>query len=379
MTKDRQTTDPAPRETSSGRSRRRRARGALEMSAGRAVVLVVIALLVGALLTAESVRVTASRQNEGWTRDVGMALTRPLVAVAQALRLDRPRDGLLAALGRETSGGDDVVVTFEPPAGNEATGAETEGGKTTDEPATGAADGGDGPATAKEAFSPKHKLRLLAAGDSLAITPGWAVYRLADSSKVMRPVADVDGRVSTGLSRPDVFDWFAHIRNEVERLRPHALVFLIGGNDNHDLLTGAPAAAEIGPFGTGSWVREYRRRVGGLIDDMAARGVFVVWLGLPITRSDVQSERFEVLNRIYRSEARERPGEAAYVDTWALFQDENGGYTEYLPDKDGDLVKVRTGDGVHFDRAGGDRIAWRVVAALRAKFDLTSWKQEARA
>ena len=62
-----------------------------------------------------------------------------------------------------------------------------------------------------------------------------------------------------------------------------------------------------------------------------------------------------------------------------VFQDENGGYTEYLPDKDGDLVKVRTGDGVHFDRAGGDRIAWRVVAALRAKFDLTSWKQEARA
>ena len=42
-------------------------------------------------------------------------------------------------------------------------------------------------------------------------------------------------------------------------------------------------------------------------------------------------------------------------------------------------MKVRTGDGVHFDRAGGDRIAWRVVAALRAKFDLTSWKHEARA
>ena len=146
----------------------------------------------------------------------------------------------------------------------------------------------------------------------------------------------MDGRVSTGLSRPDVFDWFDHVRDEVDRLRPHALVFLVGANDNHDLLTGAPAAAEIGPFGTRSWVREYRRRVGGLIDDMAARGVFVVWLGLPITRSDVQSERFEVLNRIYRSEARERPGEAAYIDTWALFQDESGGYTEYLPDKDGD-------------------------------------------
>ena len=373
MTTDKQTTEASPPGTDRS-PRRRRPRRPLEMSAGRAVVLVLVALAVAALLTAESVRTTASRQDEGLARDVGLALTKPLVVVAQALRLDRPRDGMLAALGRETSGDEDVVVTFERPPEQAPAEVETGSGTSEGEPATNGSTGGDAAAPAKEAFSPKRKLRILAAGDSLAITPGWAVYRLADSSKVMRPVAPVDGRVSTGLSRPDVFDWFGHVRDEVDRLRPHALVLLVGANDNHDLLTGAPEAAEIGAFGTRSWVREYRRRVGGIIDDMAARGTFVVWIGLPITRSEIQSERFAVLNRIYRSEARERPGKAAYIDTWSLFQDESGRYAEYLPDKEGTLVKMRTGDGVHFERAGGDRVAWRVVGALRSQFDLTSWK-----
>ena len=35
---------------------------------------------------------------------------------------------------------------------------------------------------------------------------------------------------------------------------------------------------------------------------------------------------------------------------------------------------MRTGDGVHFEREGGDRVAWRVVGALRSQSDLTSWK-----
>ena len=28
---------------------------------------------------------------------------------------------------------------------------------------------------------------------------------------------------------------------------------------------------------------------------------------------------------------------------------------------------MRTGDGVHFEREGGDRVAWRVVGALRSQ------------
>jgi hypothetical protein len=110
--------------------------------------------------------------------------------------------------------------------------------------------------------------------------------------------------------------------------------------------------------------------------DLASRGGrFVVWIGAPITRSPEQSQRFQLLNRIYKSEAAKRPGRVIYIDTYALFQDENGNYADYLPNKKGELLQVRAPDGVHFQPEGGDWIARAVLAALREQYDLTSWKK----
>jgi uncharacterized protein len=188
----------------------------------------------------------------------------------------------------------------------------------------------------------------------------------------------VDGRVATGLERPDVFDWFDHVRSTVAKLHPRAVVLTFGANDDHNLMTGFPKGVEIGPFGGPSWTREYRRRVGGVMDDVTSRGAFLVWIGLPIARSDTLSAHFRILNHIYRSEAAKRRGRVAYVDTYALFENGKGKYSDYLPNGKGELVKVRLGDGVHFEAAGGDMIAWQVMKPLREQFDLSSWRRGKR-
>ena len=57
-----------------------------------------------------------------------------------------------------------------------------------------------------------------------------------------------------------------------------------------------------------------------------------------------------------------------------MFAGSNGGYAEYLPNASGKLVKMRAGDGVHFEREGGDVIAREVLKALNKTYDLTSWR-----
>ena len=57
-----------------------------------------------------------------------------------------------------------------------------------------------------------------------------------------------------------------------------------------------------------------------------------------------------------------------------MFAGDNGGYAEYLQNAKGDTVKVRAGDGVHFDTAGGDLIAREVLKQLNRLFDLTTWR-----
>src|SRR5262249_9315123 len=85
---------------------------------------------------------------------------------------------------------------------------------------------------------------------------------------------------------------------------------------------------------------------------------------------------FDLINGIIYKEAKRRPRGALYLDTWYQFADtKTGRFAEYLPNRNGDLIKVRANDGVHFEPAGGDIIARLVLKALNQRYDLTSWKK----
>jgi hypothetical protein len=226
----------------------------------------------------------------------------------------------------------------------------------------------------RERFSPQRKLRLWIAGDSLVVVPGESLLRAAGGSPVIEPVGPVDGRIASGLERPDVFNWFRHIPEQMRKRKPRAVVVMFGANDDHGFMTGLPEGVEISSFGGSSWRAEYRRRVGGIMDAVSRSGAFLVWLGLPITRDAEQTGRYDTINAIVQSEAAKRPGRVSYLDTYFFFAGDDGGYAQYVSSSSGKLVKMRADDGVHFERAAGDLIAREVLRRLNKRFDLTSWR-----
>ena len=363
------------RPTEPASSRRRPGRTAPEgprrrlWSAGHALVVSVLALAIGLLLNAPGIHKSAYNKPDGWERDVALALTGPLADVSHALLLDRPRKAVQAVIGR--SGEDEIDTQIALPTPPTPPPPAT----TTPKPRSQTS---QRKAEEKLAFTPKRKLRIWIAGDSLVITPGYAIVRAAGASPVMEPVGTVDGRVATGLTRPDVFNWFEEIRARVKELRPKAVVLDFGGNDDKAYMTGLPEGVTIDDFGGSVWRSEYARRVGGLMDMINRGGAFVIWIGLPQTRSPDQTARFDVVNAVVQKQARKRPGRAAFIDTYRLFAGDDGGYTEYLRNLSGDLVRVRAADGVHFEREGGDLIAREVLRALNQQYDLTSWRKKAR-
>ncbi len=362
------------------RSRRRQERatddGRRALTAGHALVIAGLALTVGAPLNAPGLHKSAFNQPSGWKRDTALAITGSLASVSHALLLDRPRKLLQSALGRKNEDKIDTTISFTPPLAV-TTPTPTTPTKT---PATTRPAHGHTPKPRRQAFSPKRKLRIWIAGDSLVITPGWAIVRAAGRARAILPVGGgPDGRVATGLERPDVFNWFTHIRDEVRKLRPNAVVLDFGGNDDHGYMTGLPKDVSIGHFGSASWKAEYRRRVGGLLDSLNRAGVFVIWIGLPITRDEAQTGRFDTINAITDAEARKRRGRVAFIDTYSTFASDSGGFAQYLTDASGKQILVRAPDGVHFEPAGGDIIARSVLHALNQQFDLTSWRHKTRA
>jgi uncharacterized protein len=344
--------------------RRRRPRGRVGEggrrlhSAGSAVVVAALALLLASLLNAPGLHKTATIQAEGWKRDVALAVTRPLKATSEALLLDRPRRGLKAVLGRSDDDEIDTGVALpeQPPA--------------TEEPPAPA------PPPRREKFSPKRQLRLWIAGDSLVVVPGQSLLRAIGSSPVIEPIGEVDGRIASGLERPDVFNWFKHAREVTKKEKPRAAVLMFGANDDHGFMTGLPDGAELDGFGGPLWTAEYRRRVAGIMDTVTRDRGFVVWIGLPITQNPEQTARFDTINAIVQAEAEKRPGAVSYLDTYFYFAGKDGGYAEYIRDDSGALLKMRADDGVHFERAAGDRIAREVLKRLYQRHDLTSWRRE---
>ena len=103
------------------------------------------------------------------------------------------------------------------------------------------------------------------------ITPGYSIVRAAGASPVIQSVGGVDGHVGTGLERPDVFNWFTHIRAEMKQLRPKVVVLNFGANDDHGYMTGLPTGTSIGSFASHAWRAEYRRSVAGVMDTSTAR------------------------------------------------------------------------------------------------------------
>lgn len=306
--------------------------------AGGALAVVLIALCLAALLNAREMRKTAAEQPPGAGHDVAVALSSALAGLSSFLQLDQPRHVLQAALGRAGDDSIDTRVRFVRRA-----------------PGTGRSSPPE-----NRIYSPARRLRLYLTGDSLITDPGKALLERIQAEPAFEAVAPVDTHPATGLARPEAFNWFEYLPEEVRRLHPGLVVISFGGNDGQ-ALSGTGGGQQ---FGTPAWVREYARRVGGVMDDLAGAEVKVMWVGLPIPRDPDLARRYRLLNSVYRGEARRRSGTVYYLDLYRRFEDRSGHYADYLRDASGRLVLVRKPDGIHYDFAGAQIVADEVLRHL---------------
>jgi len=325
---------------------------------GRAWLVAVAALLLAALLDAEALQDTAESQPFGWRHDVATAVADPLVEVSRALRLTEPRHWVEDALGRPST---------RPEPSPPASTTTTEGPTTTTTAAPGSSSTSttETPTTepARRVPTAEQPLRLLVAGDSMTEALGPVLEEQAEGTGVIDVTRALE--YSSGLTRPDYFDWPAHLAALLAEHDPEVVVVSVGANDAQGIQTPSGPAS----FGTDAWVAEYRSRVAATMDLLEAEGRVVYWLGEPVMRSADFDGRMALVTSIFREEAEGRPG-IRFVDTRPTFAGDDGRYTAYLPDASGTPVLVRRDDGIHLTPAGGQRLAAQLLGAIRADWPL---------
>ena len=222
------------------------------------------------------------------------------------------------------------------------------------------------PADASEAEptapAPAPRRVLLVGASSIQTDLGRALERRLEDDlgvEVLR-----HGRHSTGMARPDYFDWNARALELNADFRPDLVVAQFGGNDGQGL-TDRDTGRAVAPFFTDAWDAEYGARLEAFVDLFADEGVPVVILGMPAMRNDYHQSKMARINAVTRA-ACERAG-AYFVDTFEMTADADGNALARA-EVDGRTRIVHAGDGMHLSLYGSDMVAAGIVDALADRF-----------
>lgn len=177
-------------------------------------------------------------------------------------------------------------------------------------------------------------------------------------------------RDSTGLTREGFFDWPKAIREFLDAKpagarKIDAAVIMIGINDDRGIVEGGKTYG----FGTPEWTAIFTRRVMEICDAFQAHKIPLIWVGMPIVDDDALADDLAAMNDIFR-DAAAKTG-ATYVDTWEAFSDADGDFSATGPDVNGQIVRLRSSDGLRFTRAGSRKLAHFVEGDLVRILDET--------
>lgn len=160
---------------------------------------------------------------------------------------------------------------------------------------------------------------------------------------------------SSGLTRDDFLDWEATLDDYLAHDQVDLAVVSFGANDAQRMMLPDRVLA----FDDAAWAAEYETRVDAMLAKLKDHGARVLWVGLPIPRSDSFARKLARLNAIY--EDRAQANGAAFRPLWEATQDASGHYATALPDAKGRMRVAREEDGVHFTRDGEILIACKLI------------------
>ena len=338
------------------------------ISPGRVILLFVLIILIVPFYESRRISIWTT-QREGQKNNIFNSLLVSYLAEAEKIKAQAGLNGFFDAeqnfwldLKKSPLVYEENIVPPPPPAVKD--GESINGDVITDLP-----DGKGGSPSQKEDYSlsaldAPH--RVLIIGDSFIAIGGGVGNPL---ERALLDYKDLDvyrsGKVSSGLSRPDYFNWNLKTQELISQYSPNIVIVMLGSNDAQALTT-PEGGVVVGYSSVGNekWNSEYGSRVSALLDIFEQNNITVFWIGLPIMKKEDFSNNMKNLNSIYEKEIG-KYASAYYISIWELLSDEDGNYTAYLPDAEGRMKSARVSDGVHLQYFAGDLVAEEVISKMK--------------
>lgn len=209
--------------------------------------------------------------------------------------------------------------------------------------------------------------RILIMGDSFVVIGGGLGDPLERALLGYKDVVvDRLGRTSSGLAKPEYFNWELTAEEAIRNYQPNIAVVMLGSNDAQSLVDSSGAVIKYGMEG---WDQEYTSRVISFLDILEKNNVMTFWIGLPIMRSPTFSPKMNHLSALYEGIIKQQKN-VYFISIWNLLADKDGDYTAYLPDDNGLYKLARLTDGIHFQYFAGEIVAGETIRKMEEKINL---------
>jgi uncharacterized protein len=319
----------------------------------RVLWIAAAAFAVWFLLFAPTLQHNAQVSPVGARRTISLDVTGPVAALSRGLQLSH----IVSVTGRSNRlpGGTVGLITSGPRPTTSPHGSKPV--------ATTGAKGGATAAPTTVPPNPKKPtaavpLRVLIVGDSIGLDLGGPLQSDLAGTGVVS--AALDARESTGLTRPDYFDWPAELTADLKTARPQVVVVMIGANDAQDFL-GPPDV----PYTSPQWNTLYAQRVAQFMKLAGSSGAAVVWVGMPPMQNPGLNAQMSDVNAVVQQQAALARPAVTYLSTDRSLGTAQGGYTAFVTNAAGQVVNVRTPDGTHLTPGGGQLVAQQVIDELQ--------------
>ena len=319
----------------------------------RALWITLAAFGIWLLLDAPTLQHNAKVSPVGTRRTVSLDVLGPIAAVSRGLGLSHVvsiGDGIIGRSGNQPGNGS-AVLTEGPHHGSPT-------------PTTAPKQSPTATSTTVPAYqSPTAAapLRVLVVGDSLGIDLGDSLVN--DLANTGVGTATLDGKESTGLTRPDYYNWPAELQADLPKYDPQVVVIMVGANDPQDF----PGPPDI-PYGTPAWNAAYSERVQSFMTLASSTGAKVVWVGMPPMQSPGLSAAMANLDSIYQADAAKNPA-VTYLSSLTILGTPQGQFTPFIT-ANGQEVNIREPDGTHISPGGGEVLSQAVMGTLRSQLHI---------
>ncbi len=190
------------------------------------------------------------------------------------------------------------------------------------------------------------KIKVLLIGDSMMMEGLGPTLQ-----KSLRQRTDLEvireGRYSSGLSKPDFFNWPENLKKLLAKHNPDLLIISLGANDTQDIMVGKRRFR----IDTEGWERVYAIRVINFLELATENNRKVLWVSLPVMGRMPYANRTKLINSITADMSAFYPGVVYKNIEHLLTQD--GKYTSFIKGKDNETIRLRSKDNIHVSTAGG--------------------------